>query len=114
MERLTFSRSFRGSCLEPWIGGAALLAYASEEVQMKRLIGAFAISVLLTLTAVPTMAAPDVYDESQSHPLRIAAYLAYPFAYAVEWIVFRPFHFLVSSYPEVFGHHPHGADKLES
>ncbi len=81
---------------------------------MKRLIGALLVAAFLTLSAGRTLAAPDVYDESQSHPLRVAAYLAYPFAYAVEWIVFRPFHFLVSSYPEVFGHRPHGADKIES
>jgi len=81
---------------------------------MKRLIGTLAIVMLLTLSAGRAMAAPDVYDESQSHPLRIAAYLVYPFAYAVEWVVFRPFHFLVSSYPDVFGHHPHGVDKIET
>ena len=81
---------------------------------MKRLIGAFAIAAVLTLSARPSMAAPDYYDESQSHPLRIAAYLAYPVAYAVEWIVFRPFHFLVASYPDVFGHHPHGENKIEN
>jgi hypothetical protein len=81
---------------------------------MKRLIGAFAIAALLTVSAGRATAAPDVYDDSQSHPLRVAAYLVYPFAYAIEWVVFRPFHFLVSSYPEVFGHRPHGRDRIES
>jgi len=81
---------------------------------MKRMIGTVAIVALLTLSAGRVTAAPDVYDDSQSHPLRIAAYLAYPVGYAVEWLVFRPFHFLTSSYPDVFGHHPHGENKLES
>jgi hypothetical protein len=80
---------------------------------MKRFIGAMAIVAVLTLPAAGASAAPDVYDDSQSHPLRIAAYLAHPVAYAVEWIVFRPFHFLVSSYPEVFGHKPHSEKQLE-
>lgn len=80
---------------------------------MKRLVGAIVLAALLTLSAGRTLAAPDVYDKSQSHPLRLAAYLAYPFAYAVEWVVFRPFHFLVSSYPDVFGHRPHAIDKIE-
>lgn len=81
---------------------------------MKRLIGMAAIVAVLTLSAGRSTAAPDVYDESQAHPLRIAAYLAYPFGYALEWALLRPFHYLVSSYPDVFGHRPHGVKKLES
>ena len=80
---------------------------------MRRFVGAMAIAMVLTLSAARTWAAPDHYDESQSHPLRVAAYLVYPFAYALEWVVFRPFHFLVASYPDVFGHHPHGENKIE-
>ena len=41
-------------------------------------------------------AGPDQYEDSQSHPLRIAAYLLHPVGYALEWLVFRPFHALVS------------------
>lgn len=81
---------------------------------MKRFFAALAIAGFLVVQPGRSLAAPDVYDESQSHPLRVAAYLAYPFAYAIEWIVFRPFHFLVSSYPEVFGHKPHAGKELES
>ncbi len=57
-----------------------------------------------------SFAAPDEYDDSQSHPLRVAAYLAYPVGWLAEWLVFRPFHFLVSaSEPQeaVFGHRAH-------
>jgi outer membrane protein OmpA-like peptidoglycan-associated protein len=73
-------------------------------------------SVLLVLTiwtavsATPAFPAPDEYDDSQSHPLRIAAYLLHPAAWLVEWTVFRPFHFLVSAtepQEAIFGHHPH-------
>jgi outer membrane protein OmpA-like peptidoglycan-associated protein len=55
-------------------------------------------------------AAPDEYDDSQSHPLRIVAYLLHPAAFLVEWTVFRPFHYLVSAtepQEAFFGHRPH-------
>jgi outer membrane protein OmpA-like peptidoglycan-associated protein len=58
----------------------------------------------------PSIAAPDEYDDSQSHPLRIAAYLLYPAAWLVEWTVFRPFHYIVSAtepQETLFGHTPH-------
>ena len=70
--------------------------------------------LLLTLSfalgSKPSMAAPDEYDDSQSNPFRIAAYLLYPAGFILEWTVFRPFHFLVSnSEPQeaFFGHEPH-------
>ncbi len=55
-------------------------------------------------------AAPDEYDDSQSHPLRIAAYLMHPVGWLAEWTIFRPFHFLVSAtepQEAFFGHRPH-------
>jgi outer membrane protein OmpA-like peptidoglycan-associated protein len=58
----------------------------------------------------PGFAAPDEYDDSQSHPLRIVAYLLHPAAWLVEWAVFRPFHALVSAnepMEAIFGHEPH-------
>jgi hypothetical protein len=68
------------------------------------------LSASLALAARPAFAAPDEYDDSQSHPLRILAYLAYPAAFVVEWTVFRPFHYLVSAtepQEAFFGHTPH-------
>jgi outer membrane protein OmpA-like peptidoglycan-associated protein len=58
----------------------------------------------------PAFAASDEYDDSQSHPLRIVAYLLHPAAWLVEQVVFRPFHFIVSAnepMEEIFGHRPH-------
>lgn len=52
----------------------------------------------------------DEYDDSQSNPFRIAAYLMHPIGWLAEWIVFRPFHFMVSATEEqeaFFGHRPH-------
>jgi outer membrane protein OmpA-like peptidoglycan-associated protein len=67
-------------------------------------------AVWLALGLKPASAAPDEYDDSQSHPLRIVAYLLHPAAWLVERVVFRPFHFLVSAnepMEEIFGHRPH-------
>src|SRR5262245_21742239 len=57
-----------------------------------------------------SIAAPDEYDDSQSNPFRVAAYVAYPVGFILEWMVFRPFHFIVSSSAPAeafFGHYPH-------
>lgn len=63
-----------------------------------------------TLGASPTFAAWDEYDDSQSNPFRIAAYLMHPVGWLAEWVVFRPFHFMVSAtepQEAFFGHRPH-------
>lgn len=51
----------------------------------------------------------DEYDDSQSNPLRILAYLIHPVGYSLEWLVTRPFHEVVAQ-PDlepVFGHDDH-------
>jgi hypothetical protein len=68
------------------------------------------VSLWFALGVKPSLAAWDEYDDSQSHPLRIVAYLVHPAAFLVEWTVFRPFHFLVSAteaQEALFGHTPH-------
>jgi hypothetical protein len=75
---------------------------------VKRLI---AISLLAVALAVPGIAPADdcEYDESQSHPLRIAAYLVHPIGVALKWAVAWPIHYVVSrpGADVVFGHRPH-------
>lgn len=71
-----------------------------------------AIILALSLAFGPkaSFAEPDEYDDSQSHPLRVFAYLVYPAAFLLEWTVYRPFHFLVSAtepQEKLFGHTPH-------
>lgn len=69
-----------------------------------------ALVLVSALGAKTASAAPDEYDDSQSHPLRVAAYLLHPVGWLTEWIVFRPFHFLVSAtepQEAFFGHRPH-------
>jgi outer membrane protein OmpA-like peptidoglycan-associated protein len=66
--------------------------------------------ICLSLTANPGFAAPDEYDESQANPFRIVAYLVHPFGVITEWLVLRPFHYLVSANEQnekLFGHRPH-------
>jgi outer membrane protein OmpA-like peptidoglycan-associated protein len=66
--------------------------------------------VFLSVLGSAAVAAPDQYDDSQSHPLRVAAYLLHPVGWLTEWLVFRPFHFMVSAtepQEAFFGHRPH-------
>jgi hypothetical protein len=64
---------------------------------------------LATLLGSGMAYAHDAYDDSESHPLRLAAYAAHPVGYAIEWLVMRPVHFVVShpQLEKIFGHLPH-------
>ena len=69
-----------------------------------------ALALAATFCANTALAAPDEYDDSQSNPFRIAAYLLYPVGWLAEWVVLRPFHFMVSAteaQEAFFGHQPH-------
>jgi hypothetical protein len=51
----------------------------------------------------------DEYDDSQSNPLRLLAYIIHPVGYTLEWLVTRPFHEVVAQ-PDlepIFGHDGH-------
>lgn len=70
----------------------------------------FVLALWFALGLKPSSAAPDEYDDRQSHPLRVIAYLVHPAAFIVEWTLARPFHWLVSStepLEALFGHQPH-------
>ena len=75
-----------------------------------RLGAALFLTVTLIGAPAASRAAADQYDDSQSNPLRVTAYLLNPFGVALEWVIFRPFHWLVSATPVqsyIFGHRPH-------
>jgi hypothetical protein len=74
---------------------------------VKRLL--LALGLVTALGATAPVLAHDAYDDSESHPLRIAAYGAYPIGYFAEWLVMRPMHFVVShpQLEKIFGHGPH-------
>jgi len=65
---------------------------------------------ILLFTPQRAFASGDEYDDSQSHPLRVVAYVVHPVGVLLEWIAARPFHALVSATPTleyIFGHNPH-------
>jgi outer membrane protein OmpA-like peptidoglycan-associated protein len=71
---------------------------------------AIGLIVAFTCASKAAFAAPDEYDDSQSNPFRVVAYLLHPVGWLAEWIVFRPFHFMVSAtepQEAFFGHRPH-------
>lgn len=76
---------------------------------MKGLIIAGLIVLALGASAGSALALEDDYDDTQSHPLRVAAYLAYPIGFTAEWLVLRPLHYIMSRpYLEsMFGHTGH-------
>lgn len=75
---------------------------------MTRLLSTLALAGML-IGMPASVRAHDAYDDSESHPLRIAAYALHPVGWALEWIAFRPLHFVVSQprLEPIFGHVPH-------
>ena len=74
---------------------------------MKRLV--LGLVLVMGLVVASDARAHDAYDDSQSHPLRLIAYLINPAGFALEWAVTRPIHMLVSTpgLERIFGHTPH-------
>jgi hypothetical protein len=82
---------------------------------MKGLIAALSLVALLALSGSAFAIPNDEYDDSQSYPLRVAAYLIHPVGVGLEYLIFRPFHWLVShdeTTEMIFGHTPHGAEEM--
>ncbi|HAC80495.1 MAG: hypothetical protein P8K76_12165 [Candidatus Binatia bacterium] len=82
---------------------------------MKMLRKIAAAVMVVMLLAAPARAVDD-YDDSQSNPFRIIAYVLHPIGYAVEWLFTRPFYRLVSQddLEPIFGHVPHEGFDYES
>ena len=84
---------------------------------MKRLIASVSLVAVLGLYGSALAMPKDEYDDSQSNPLRIAAYLLNPVGVGLEYVLFRPFHALVSANDtteKIFGHTPHGAEEMRA
>ena len=76
---------------------------------MRKFIMAVAAVALLGSAQLSFAGGADDYDDSQSHPLRLAAYIIHPIGYTLEWLVTRPFHELIAQ-PDlapIFGHASH-------
>ena len=78
---------------------------------MKRLILALAVVSMLALGGGVAQAGStlDEYEDSITHPLRLAYYVAHPVGFALEWLVGRPFHYVISRpyLDQFFGYEPH-------
>lgn len=75
---------------------------------MKRLLLCSILAASLIGSAGSALA-HDAYDDSESHPLRLAAYPVHAAGWLIEWLLMRPHHFLVS-HPQlepITGHVPH-------
>jgi hypothetical protein len=72
---------------------------------LRRCLAALPLLALLALSAAP--AAADEYDARRAgHPLRVVAYVLHPVGVALDYLLFRPAHW-VGSQPVVrtiFGH----------
>jgi len=66
-----------------------------------------ALALLLAGLAAAGPAAADEYDARRAgHPLRLAGYILHPVGVALDWLLYRPAHFLVSQpvVSTIFGH----------
>jgi hypothetical protein len=85
---------------------------------MKRLVVALMVASMMCLTVRMANAAEERYEDEQqyedafSNPLRLAYYVLYPVGFTVEWLVMRPFHYIVSrpGLDRVFGYQPIGEE----
>jgi hypothetical protein len=71
----------------------------------RALVSSIAAALLLCGAAAPAFA--DEYDKSMAgHPLRIVAYALHPVGVAIDYLIMRPAHWLVSQEPmkTIFGH----------
>ena len=77
--------------------------------------GFFIAAAIVLFLAVPTKSEAHDYDRDDSeHPLRYVAYAIHPIGIALEYIVFRPIHKLVSlnkATSVTFGHDPRKGDE---
>ncbi len=67
---------------------------------------AAALTVAFALTIAQPALADDYDDERSGHPLRIVAYLVHPIGVILDYLIFRPFHWVGSHEPfsTFFGH----------
>jgi len=74
---------------------------SSRRRTRRQRLGKFAVVVaVLALLAGATPAAAEDYDSKRSgHPLRILAYVVHPVGVILDWLIFRPAHWIGSHEP---------------
>ncbi len=74
---------------------------------MGQRLTAFVLATTLTLAMAPAYA-HDAYSDAESHPLKIISYPVAAAGFALEWLLTRPIHFMVSqpTLQPVFSYEP--------
>jgi hypothetical protein len=74
---------------------------------VRQLLTALALATAMTLSSGRAQA-HDAYSDAESHPLKLASYPVAAAGFAVEWLLTRPVHFIVSqpSLQRVFNYEP--------
>ena len=76
----------------------------------KRIRG-LAVALVLAFSVGGAPALADEYDPNYAgHPLRIVAYVAHPVGVLLDYLIFRPVHWIGSHEPikTIFGHQDYG------
>jgi hypothetical protein len=95
---------------------------------MKRFVAALMLASMLSLGAVATARAQeatatssysddsDYYEDAFSNPLRLAYYVIHPIGFTAEWLIMRPFHYIISRpyLNKFFGYEPIGDEVIYS
>ncbi|MFT4571697.1 MAG: hypothetical protein ACI8TX_001635 [Hyphomicrobiaceae bacterium] len=55
-----------------------------------------ALAFMLVVAVAPLASAADGFDDEDTNPLRLAEYVMYPVSTVLEYVVFRPIHFVAS------------------
>ena len=77
---------------------------SSQKRGFRSLAAALTVAAALTI-ALPALA-DDYDDQTSGHPLRIVAYVVHPIGVILDYLIFRPFHWVGSHEPfsTLFGH----------
>ena len=77
---------------------------SSQNRGFRSLAAALTVAVALTI-ALPALA-DDYDDRHPGHPLRIVGYVVHPIGVILDYLIFRPFHWVGSHEPfsTLFGH----------
>lgn len=85
---------------------------------MKRLAIAVTVALAVTMGSASIVAmtpnkaraqdVEDEYEDSITHPLRLAYFALHPAGVALEWLIGRPFHYIISRphLRNIFGYYP--------
>jgi len=82
---------------------------------MRKWSAALLLAAALAVTAAGTAHADEYDAKKAGHPVRIAAYVLHPVGVMLDYLIFRPAHWIGHHEPirTLVGHERHPADRLE-